>query len=207
MTATKPTIAAVLPQSRIPASRRPTKEELEAATALVIPDVIDSRLRVLICGINPGLYSAAIGHHYGRPGNRMWNALADSGLTPRVFSPYEEVGLLKFGIGFTDLVRRATAAAAELGVDELERGGRELAAKAQRFQPHIIAIAGIGAYRGAFTNPKATLGLQPESIGPCPAWVLPNPSGLNAHYNREALAVEFSKLKAWLDCEPSSHHG
>jgi TDG/mug DNA glycosylase family protein len=188
-----------LPQSRIPASRRPTKSEVAAATDLTIPDLLGPGLRVLFCGINPGLYSAAVGHHYGRPGNRFWKALSDSGLTNTELSAYEENRLLESGIGLTDLVARASAAAAELTKDELGKGGEVFAQKVAELRPQVVAICGITAYRTAYRAPKIVLGLQAERIACSPVWVLPNTSGLNAHYTREALAAEFRKLRLYLE--------
>jgi TDG/mug DNA glycosylase family protein len=157
--------------------------------------VIAAGLAVLFVGINPGLYTAAIGHHFGRPGNRFWPALHAGGFTPRLFSPFEEHALLPLGYGITNVVARATASADELTPAELTQGGRRLAAKARRYRPRILAFLGIGAYRVAFTHPRATLGPQSEAIGPSRVWILPNPSGLNAHYQAPDLARLFSQLR------------
>jgi TDG/mug DNA glycosylase family protein len=178
-----------------PKLRKPTRAELEAARNGRVPDVIASGLRVLLVGINPGLYSAAVRHHFARPGNRFWPALALSGLTPRQFAPDEERELLALGIGITNLVARATATADELDDDELQRGARRLAAKVRRFEPRTVAIVGLTAYRTAFRKPHATLGRQPEGIGDSVLWVLPNPSGLNAHHQLPALARLFAELR------------
>jgi len=156
--------------------------------------VIAADLAVLFVGINPGLYTAAIGHHFGRPGNRFWPALHAGGFTPRVFSPYDERDLLPLGYGITNVVARATATADELTAAELLAGGRRLADKARRYRPGIVAFLGIGAYRAAFARPRATLGEQPESIGRSRVWILPNPSGLNAHYQASDLARLFRRL-------------
>jgi len=156
--------------------------------------VIAADLAVLFVGINPGLYTAAIGHHFGRPGNRFWPALHAGGFTPRVFSPYDERDLLPLGYGITNVVARATATADELTAVELLAGGRKLADKARRYRPRILAFLGIGAYRAAFARPRATLGEQPESIGRSRVWILPNPSGLNAHYQAGDLARLFRRL-------------
>jgi TDG/mug DNA glycosylase family protein len=161
-----------------------------------VPDVIGPGLAVLFVGINPGLYSAAIGHHFGRPGNRFWPALHAGGFTPRRFSPYEERALLPLGYGITNVVARATASAAELAPAELRSGGRVLAAKARRHRPRLLAFLGIGAYRWAFARPGAEIGLQAETIGPSRVWILPNPSGLNAHYQAADLARLFRELRA-----------
>jgi TDG/mug DNA glycosylase family protein len=151
---------------------------------------------VLFVGINPGLYTAAIGHHFGRPGNRFWPALHAGGFTPRLLSPYEERELLPLGYGITNVVARATATADELTPAELLEGGRRLAAKARRYRPRRLAFLGIGAYRVAFGRPRAALGEQPELVGPSRAWILPNPSGLNAHYQAADLARLFRELRA-----------
>ena len=160
-----------------------------------MPDVIAVGLAVLFVGINPGLYTAAIGHHFGRPGNRFWPALHAGGFTPRLFSPYEERELLPLGYGITNVVARATATADELTQAELLEGSRRLKAKAQRYRPRLLAFLGIGAYRVAFARPRATLGEQPEPIGSSRVWILPNPSGLNAHYQAADLARLFRQLQ------------
>ncbi len=153
-------------------------------------------LRVLFCGINPGLYTAALGHHFGRPGNRFWPALHLSGFTDRQLQPWEEQELLPLGYGITNVVARTTAAADELETEELLDGGRELIRKLKKFSPACLAVLGVGAYRTAFVCPKAALGLQPELMGATRVWVLPNPSGLNAHYGKADLARLFGELRA-----------
>ncbi len=174
---------------------RPTAADLQAAAGKLVPDVIGPGLRVLLCGINPGLYSAAIGHHFGRPGNRFWPALYAGGFTPRLFSPYEDQDLLPLGIGITNVVARASAGEGDLSKTELAAGGEDLRAKVARYQPRCLAVLGVGAYRSAFGRPKAVLGRQPESLGSSLVWVLPNPSGLNAHYGAAALARLFGELR------------
>ncbi|HLE16379.1 MAG TPA: G/U mismatch-specific DNA glycosylase [Anaerolineales bacterium] len=178
---------------------RPTRAEILAAAGKSVPDVIGPRLKVLFCGINPGLYTAAIGHHFGRPGNRFWPALYAAGFTDRLLSPYEERLLLERGYGITNLVNRATASANELSREELVAGGRQLLAKVNQYTPGYLAVVGIGAYRSAFQRLKARPGLQPETIGNTWVWVLPNPSGLNAHYNPEDLARLFGELRQAVD--------
>lgn len=178
------------------APRKPTKEEIAAAAGRTIRDVIAPDLRVLFCGINPGLYSGATGHHFARPGNRFWPALHAAGFTPRQLAPHEERALLAAGYGITNFVPRATATADELTPDEIVAGGRRLVAKVRRYRPRYLAVLGIGAYRTAFARPKAQLGLQPERIGATAVWVLPNPSGLNAHYRADELARLFRELHA-----------
>ena len=174
---------------------RPTRAELEAARSLTVPDVVAPRLRVLFCGINPGLYTAAIGHHFGRPGNRFWPALHRSGFTPRQLAPWEEDQLLGLGLGITNLVARTTAVAAELSAAELREGGALLVARLEEYKPDWLAMLGMGSYRAAFGLPVAAMGPQPEGLGPSRVWLLPNPSGLNAHYQLDALAAEFGRLR------------
>lgn len=178
---------------------KPTKEQLAAAVNLVVPDLIAPDLRVLFCGINPGLYTAAIGHHFGRPGNRFWPALYHSGFTPRQFAPWEEHLLLELGLGVTNMVRRTTAAASELRPEEYQEGSRRLASKAKRYTPRVIAFLGIGSYRVGFNRPKAALGLQEESLAGSALWVLPSPSGLNANHQLSDLTVLFRELRDWVD--------
>jgi TDG/mug DNA glycosylase family protein len=177
---------------------RPTKAALLAAAHHKVPDVIASNLRVLFCGINPGLYSAWAGHHFARPGNRFWPALFASGFTNRLLRPDEERELLRFGYGITNLVERATAAAAELSRDELQVGRRALEKKVERYRPRAVAVLGVGAYRSAFDRPTVTVGSQPERMGKTLVWVLPNPSGLNAHFTPKDLAKVFREFREHL---------
>lgn len=160
-----------------------------------MPDVIAPDLRVLFCGINPGLYTAAVGHHFARPGNRFWPALFAAGFTNRIVSPFDERELLAQGYGVTNVVMRATATADELTREELRTGGKRLIAKVKRYKPAFLAVLGLGAYRAAWEQPKAVIGRQDERIGETIVWVLPNPSGLNAHYQAKDLAVVFSELR------------
>lgn len=173
----------------------PTRAELLAATDKTVEDVIAPGLTVLFCGINPGLYTAWSGHHFARPGNRFWPALHLGGFTPRLFSPAEERDLLPLGYGITNLVQRASARADELTKEEYEAGGRRLTDKVLRYTPAVLAVLGVGAYRSAFGRPRAAIGRQPETIGDTLLWVLPNPSGLNAHYTLEGLAAVFAELR------------
>jgi TDG/mug DNA glycosylase family protein len=175
---------------------RPTTAELAAAAGRAIPDVIAADLTVLFCGINPGLWSAATGQHFARPGNRFWPALHRSGFTPRQLSPAEQTTLLSLRLGITNLVERGSARADELTGDELRAGGETLDLKLRRHRPGWLAILGIGAYRTAFGVRSATIGPQPESRGTTRVWVLPNPSGLNAHYTLDRLTGEFARLRA-----------
>ena len=179
----------------MPTSRHPTPEELKAAAHRLLPDLLAPGLRVLFCGINPSLYSAAVGHHFARPGNRFWPTLHAAGFTPRQLAPSEQEALLPLGYGITNVVPRPTAAADELTPEELRRGGRALEAKVGRLRPRILAVLGLGAWRAAFGHPRAVLGEQPESWGTTCIWVLPNPSGLNAHYQLADLARLFRTLR------------
>jgi double-stranded uracil-DNA glycosylase len=174
---------------------RPTPADLAAAAGCRVPDVLAPGLRVLFCGINPGLWSAAVGHHFARPGNRFWKALHRGGFTDRLLAPDEEPELLRRGLGITNLVDRATAGAADLTAAELRAGGRRLAAKVHRVRPGVVAVLGVGAYRTAFARPRASVGPQPDAVGGAPVWVLPNPSGLNAHYQLADLAEAFAELR------------
>ncbi len=178
-----------------PARRKPTRDEIAAAHGRTIADRVAPGLKVLFCGINPSLYSAAVGHHFARPGNRFWPALHAAGFTERPLSAFEDVTLPSLGCGLTNLVARATAAADELSADELEDGARRLARKARRYRPRFLAFLGVTAYRTAFRRKDATLGRQKERIGHSGAWVLPNPSGLNAHYQIADLARLLAELR------------
>ncbi|MFF7853629.1 G/U mismatch-specific DNA glycosylase [Streptomyces sp. NPDC007904] len=172
-----------------------TREELEAARDRLVPDVVADGLRVLFCGINPGLMTAATGHHFARPGNRFWPALHRSGFTPRLLRPSEQEELLSYGLGITNVVARATARADELSAEEYREGGRLLAAKVARLRPRWLAVVGITAYRAAFDDRTARVGPQTRTIGETRVWVLPNPSGLNAHWTPATLAEEFARLR------------
>jgi len=174
---------------------RPSAADLAAARDRRIRDVIAPGLAVLFCGINPSLYSAATGHHFARPGNRFWPVLQRAGFTPRVFAPAEQAQLVGHGVGITNLVARATATAAELAPAELAAGRRRLTAKVRRVKPRLVAVLGIDAYRQAFGRPRAGLGRQPETLAGRPLWVLPNPSGLNAHYQLDDLAKLYRSLR------------
>jgi len=180
-------------------SKKPTQADLLAAAGKTIGDVIGPDLRVLFCGINPGLYSGYTGHHFARPGNRFWPTLYAAGFTNRLLKPTEEQELLIYGYGITNLVTRATATAAELTAPELLAGGQRLIAKVEAYQPQVIAVLGISAYRTAFQRRQAQMGEQPEGLGPARLWVLPNPSGLNAHYTPADLARVFRTFRAAIE--------
>ena len=174
---------------------KPTKEQLIAAAGKTVRDVIAPGLRVLFCGINPGLYTAAVGHHFARPGNRFWPALFAAGFTDRLLSPFDERELLVLGFGITNVVMRTTATADQLSSEELTEGGKRLGAKVRRYKPDFLAVLGVGAYRAAFGDRDAVIGKQEKTIGETRIWVLPNPSGLNAHYQPKDLARIFKELK------------
>lgn len=157
--------------------------------------MIGPDLRILFVGINPGLYTAATGHHFARPGNRFWPALHGAGLTKVLLHPSEQARLLAAGLGVTNLVNRATATAAELAPEELALGGRKLAAKVRRYRPRSVAFLGVGAYRQAFGLRKAAPGPQPNLLDGARVWVLPNPSGLNANYQLQDFIRLFRALK------------
>ena len=160
----------------------------------MVPDVIDDGLDVLFCGINPGLYSAAVGHHFARPGNRFWKTLFGAGWSDRLLAPSDERELLSFGVGITNLVARSSATAAELSREELQRGAAHLEAKLGRYRPGCLAVLGVEAYRSAF-GVRASVGPQPSRVADVATWVLPNPSGLQAHYQLPQLIELFSALR------------
>ncbi|MET7461809.1 G/U mismatch-specific DNA glycosylase [Nonomuraea sp. NPDC005501] len=160
----------------------------------MIDDVLGPSLDVLFCGINPGLMSEATGHHFARPGNRFWPALHLSGFTPRLLSPSEQHLLPSYGLGITNVVARASAKASELTREELVEGGRRLEALVARVRPKVLGVLGVSAYRTAFARPKAAVGLQEDAVGGVPVWVLPNPSGLNAHWTLAGIADELRRV-------------
>ena len=174
---------------------RPSPEQIAAAEGQTVPDVIAPGLDVLFVGINPGLYSGAVGHHFARPGNRFWKVLHEAGFTPRVLSPFDEDELPEHGLGVTNLVERATATAAQLSGEELRAGARTVRAKVQRFRPRCAAFLGISTYRVAFGVRHADIGEQDRRLGPSRVWVLPNPSGLNAHYQLPQLTEAYAELR------------
>ncbi|SEG36592.1 TDG/mug DNA glycosylase family protein [Nonomuraea solani] len=165
----------------------------------MLDDVIGPSLDVLFCGINPGLMSEATGHHFARPGNRFWPALHLSGFTPRLLTPAEQHLLPSYGLGITNIVPRPSAKASELSRQELVEGGAELAARVAAAGPRVLAVLGVSAYRTAFERPKARIGPREERVGGARVWVLPNPSGLNAHWTLATIAAELSRLRASLD--------
>lgn len=174
---------------------KPTKAEIQAAIGSTVPDIIAPNLQILFCGINPSLYSAVVGHHFARPGNRFWKTLHGAGFTDRLFHPSEDRDLLRSGYGITNIADRATARADELDPQELLVGHQQLTSKVQHFRPQVLAVLGISAYRTAFHQPKATMGKQEKAIGGAIVWVLPNPSGLNAHYQLADLQRVYRELQ------------
>jgi double-stranded uracil-DNA glycosylase len=175
--------------------KRPSRAEQQAAAGRILPDVIAPGLRVLFCGINPGLYSGATGYHFAKPGNRFWPALHGAGFTPRLLAPWEEQQLLDWGCGITSLVARTTATAAELGREELIAGRAILEDKVRRYRPQWLALVGIGAYRTAFAQQAAGVGRQAGQLAGAGLWVLPNPSGLNANHQLPELVRMFAELR------------
>ena len=180
-------------RSKAPQRKGASKEELRAAHGQTMPDVIGPNLKVLFCGINPSLYSVVVGHHFGRPGNRFWKAIYKAGFTPRLYHPSEDGSLLALGYGITNMAPRATARADELSKSEIRAGQKLLARKVQQYRPQCLAFLGITAYRIAFSQPKAKVGPQPDWQD-TQVWALPNPSGLNAHYQVDDLAEVYSRV-------------
>jgi TDG/mug DNA glycosylase family protein len=174
--------------------RKPTVEEVRAAHGKLLPNILAPGLDVVFCGINPGLYSAAVGYHFARPGNRFWPVLHASGFTDRQLEPHEQRTMLEYGCGLTNLVARATSVAAELSTDELRHGRDLLRRRVASHEPAWVAVLGKGAYRKAFRRPKAEFGRQEETLGGAGLWLLPNPSGLNARYQIPQLAEMFREL-------------
>lgn len=193
---TAPPSRSVTPTDATVERRRPTKAELAAAAGKRVPDVIAPDLRVLFCGINPGLWSGAVGHHFARPGNRFWRALQRSGFTDTVVDPADERTLLAYEVGITNLVARATASAADLGDDELRAGAARLRRKVRRYRPRSAAFLGVAAFRVAFGRPGARIGRQDETIATTQVWVIANPSGLQAHYQLDDIADQMRELRA-----------
>ncbi len=176
-------------------SRKPTPSEIAAARGKTVRDVIAPGLKLLFCGINPSLYSAAVGHHFARPGNRFWPALHRGGFTARLLSPFEDDALLALGYGITNVVDRATASADELSATDFVAGAQRLLRKVRRYRPRWLAFLGVTAYRTAFAEPLAILGPQPKVTAKARVWVLPNPSGLNAHFQVNELGRLFKELR------------
>ncbi|MFT7639542.1 MAG: TDG/mug DNA glycosylase family protein [Pirellulaceae bacterium] len=179
---------------------KPTKQQLAAAENTTLRDVIDHDLDVLFVGINPSLYSSAVGRHFARPGNRFWPALHLGGFTPKQLSPFEDHLLPNFGCGLTNVAPRTTARADQLEDEELCRGGRGLIRKVSYWKPKCVAFLGVTSYRTAFARPNAIMGLQEQQLAHRPIWVLPNPSGLNAHFQLADFKELFAQLRAAVSC-------
>ena len=179
--------------------KKPTKEDLRDAINRTTEDLIDYDLKVLFCGINPGIWSGATGFHFAKPGNRFWKTLHLAGFTDRVLLPSEEHELLELGFGITGFCKRTTARADQLTDAEIVNGGKLLVKRVEKYKPKNLAVLGITAYRTAFRKPKAKLGLQEEKIGETNVWLLPNPSGLNAHYQLGDLAKLFAEVRKTID--------
>jgi double-stranded uracil-DNA glycosylase len=165
----------------------------------VLGPILGPGLRVLFVGINPSLRSAEVGHHFARPGNRFWPTLHAAGFTPRRMHPAEDAELPEHGIGVTNIASRPTRAADELTLEELRDGAADLERVVREHRPGLVAVVGLGAYRTAFARPSARMGLQPERIGGRPVWVLPNPSGLNAHYKPADFARLYAEARRYAD--------
>jgi TDG/mug DNA glycosylase family protein len=174
---------------------RPSPEDLERAGDRTIPDVVGPGLRVLFCGINPGLWSGASRLHFARPGNRFWKVLHGAGFTERVLDPGEQAVLPSLGIGITNLVARTTAAASDLSADELRAGAGALERRVRRLRPGTVAVVGMQAYRTAFRRPRAGMGRQEEELAGSALWVLPNPSGLQARYQLPEMVAAYAELR------------
>lgn len=174
---------------------KPSKEDLRDAINRTTEDLIDYNLKVLFCGINPGIWSGATGFHFAKPGNRFWKTLHLAGFTDRLLHPSEEHELLENGYGITSFCKRTTARADELTTEEFVEGGKALVKRIKKYKPETLAVLGITAYRTAFSQPKAKLGLQPEKLAGANVWLLPNPSGLNAHYQLPDLAKLFREVR------------
>jgi TDG/mug DNA glycosylase family protein len=175
---------------------RPSPVALQAAYGATIPDLVGPRMRALLVGINPSLWSGWAGRHFARPGNRLWRTLHEAGFTERQLDPSESDEILAAGIGVTNLVARATARADELADDELRAGVVPLRRLVRQWRPSHVAFLGVGSYRIAFGERRASVGRQDRTLEGATVWVLPNPSGLNAHYQQPALTAAYAELRA-----------
>ena len=200
-----------LPESSQPSGRaatrpapRPTREQLQSAYGRTVPDLVRPGLAVLLCGINPSLESGLVGRHFASPSNRLWPTLHAAGWTPRRLLPTDTQELLDAGLGVTNLVARATARADELTDDELRAGLPQLAALAERVRPRWVAFLGLTAYRVATGERRAVVGPQDRRVGPAGAWLLPNPSGLNASWQLPRLAEAYEALREAADTPPAT---
>ena len=176
-----------------------TRAQLEAHRDATVDDLVGEGLRLLFVGINPGLWTAATNTHFARPGNRFYPALFRAGITDRLIATADGMSardrdhLLARGVGITNLCPRATARADELDADELRAGAARVTAFVERHRPRVVAFAGITASRTAFGLPRAWVGRQPEPLGGAVRFVVPNPSGLNAHARLDDLAAAYAQ--------------
>jgi double-stranded uracil-DNA glycosylase len=175
--------------------KRPTRDDLQGAYGRIIPDLVGPGMRVLLVGINPSLYSGWTETHFARPGNRLWRTLHEAGFTDRRLHPSETDAILAAGFGITNLVARATARADELTDDEIRAGVAPLRRLVGRWEPAYVAFLGISSYRVAFGQPRARVGAQEHQLAGAGVWVLPNPSGLNAHYQQPDLTAAYAELR------------
>jgi TDG/mug DNA glycosylase family protein len=180
---------------------RPTRTEQIKAINRRVPDVIEAGLDVLFCGINPGLYSAAVGHHFAGPGNLFWGILHATGFTPRLLTAFDEAEMLSLRYGITNIVPRASASADDVNKDELRAGTRTVRRKVLKHKPRFLAVCGLVAYRLGFEQTKAQVGLQEARIGSSAVWLLPNPSGLNAFHQPAVLQTMFEQFRTALDLD------
>ena len=185
-------------------SDRPTRAELLAAYGKTIPDLVGPGLRVLLVGINPSLWSGWAGRHFARPANRLWRTLYEAGFTDHVLHPSETDALVAAGIGVTNFVARATARADELDADEIKAGVAKLQRLARKHRPQVVAFLGLSAYRIAFGEPRAVVGEQERRLGGATVWLLPNPSGINAHYQQPDLTKAYAELRKALDMQTAA---
>jgi double-stranded uracil-DNA glycosylase len=181
---------------------KPTRSELLQAYGAVIPDLVEPGIRVLLVGINPSLYSGWTGLHFARPGNRLWRTLHEAGFTDRLLRPEDTEAILAAGLGITNLVARATARADELTDEEVRAGVEPLARLVRSLTAPVVAFLGVSTYRVAFGRPRARVGRQEERFEDAGVWVLPNPSGLNAHYQQPALTTAYAEVRAAAFDEP-----
>ena len=176
-----------------------TRAQLQSFHGAEVPDLVGPDTRLLFVGINPGLRTAAIQTHFGKPGNRFWPALLRAGVIEEPVDVTEPMSdevkarLVARGLGISNLVRRATARADELTSEELREGAAHLVSLVERLRPRVVAVLGVTAYRTAFARPRAPVGRQPGGLGPADLWVVPNPSGLNAHETVDSLAAAYGE--------------
>jgi TDG/mug DNA glycosylase family protein len=177
-----------------------TRQELESYRDAAVPDLVGPGLLLLFVGINPGLWTAATSTHFAHPGNRFYPALRLAGVIERDidrsagFTADDRAHLIERGIGITNLVNRATVRASELTATELKAGGERLRVFVAEHQPQVVAVAGVTAYRTAFSDRSARLGRQPQGLEGAELWAVPNPSGLNAHETTESLATWYRRV-------------